>query len=99
MSKCLRCGHCCMAVGREFWLHGDYSRYPELLALSEIYTDTDDGLPCRMLQMIDGMAFCKIQIEYGYKAKPKICRQYPEVICHHQLKNFTGQGVCLKESG
>ena len=94
---CLRCGQCCMAVGREFWLHGDYEnkpQYPWLQKLAMRLEDQGDGMPCRMLVLIDGVAMCMIHESYGYDAKPRVCKEYPELECHQQTGTFEGQGVC-----
>lgn len=100
--KCQRCGHCCMAVGREFWLHGDYEnkpQYPKLHELASKLKDTGDGLPCRMIVLYDGIATCQIHDIYGYNAKPKVCKNYPEFECHQQAKTFKGQGTCSQVAG
>jgi hypothetical protein len=97
--ECVRCGHCCMAVGRHFWTHGDFSKYPELQKLAETRTDTDEGLPCEMLQMKDGIAACKIELLYGKGAKPEVCRKYPDLECHQSQKMFKGQGFCYQVAG
>lgn len=102
MSECMRCGQCCISVGRGFWLHGDFADYPELQRLAETKEDQDDGLPCEMLQMTNGVAKCKIQILYGWKAKPKVCREYPALECHHS-DNFSlipkGRSFCYQQVG
>jgi len=100
--QCLRCGQCCMAVGKEFWLCGDYKNKPQykwLYELSKRVKDEGDGLPCRMLLLIYSKAYCLIQLLYGYEAKPKVCREYPPLKCHQILKTFEEQGICYKEIG
>lgn len=100
--ECKRCGQCCMAVGREFWLHGGYENkpeYPWLYKLAMKLEDPGDGLPCRMLVLIDGVAMCSIQETFGYDAKPQVCKDYPELECHQQTKTFIGQGVCSRIVG
>ena len=91
MSECIRCGQCCISVGRTFWRKrkGDFEKYPELQKLAKMTKSQDEGLPCEMLQMTDGIAWCKIQILYGKKAKPKLCREYPKSIClYNNPKSF-----------
>ena len=97
--KCIRCGHCCMAVGRAFWCRGDFFRWPELQERAERTVDEGDGLPCEMLILENGIASCKIELEYGREAKPAVCRNYSENLCHQQAKLFQGQGVCYLVSG
>ena len=96
-EKCLRCGHCCMSVGREFWQHGDYDEYPKLRRLAEKYEDEGDNMPCRMLFLAFGRATCLIEEIFGYDAKPEVCKSYPEIHCHHEEETFKGQGVCSQE--
>jgi len=70
-------------------MKGDFENYPELQKRAEETEFQDEGLPCEMLQMTEGIAWCKIQILYGQKAKPKICREYPELICwYNNPKSF-----------
>jgi len=99
--KCLRCGQCCMIVGRTFWRNGDFTDYPDLQKLADETESIYDGLPCQMLQMIDGIATCKIHRDYGYDAKPEVCRKYPEIPgnCHGQTKSFKGQRICYRQQG
>lgn len=100
--ECKRCGHCCMAVGREFWLHGDYENkpeYPKLQKIAPMFKDKGDGMPCMMLEMAGGVAACTIEKVYGHDAKPEVCRDYPELNCHQESKTFTGRGVCSQISG
>ena len=79
--NCVRCGQCCISVGRTFWRHGNFKKFPELLLLAENTESLDDGLPCGMLQMTDGVASCRIELQFGKKAKPKVCREYPVLSC------------------
>ena len=101
--ECIRCGHCCMAVGRAFWAHGDFFRWPELQERAEQTIDEGDGLPCEMLIVENGIATCKIERDYGRAAKPAICRDYPpdypEESCQQQEKRWRGQGICYQECG
>jgi len=76
--KCKRCGQCCISVGRTFWRNSDFADYPSLAKLAKRTESQDDGLPCQMLQMKNGVATCKIELLYGRKAKPRVCREYPE---------------------
>ena len=95
--ECKRCWHCCMAVGREFWMRGGYEYRPEFPKLQELakkYVDSGDGLPCRMLVLVNGVAYCYIEMQYGRDAKPQVCRDYPELQCHRQLGKFKGRGIC-----
>ena len=98
--ECKRCGHCCMAVGREFWLRGDYENkpeYPDLQKLAKENQDQGDDMPCRMLIVRNGKSSCTIQIMYGQAAKPEVCRTYPWLECHQQQKTYRGQGVCSQK--
>ncbi len=40
--------------------------------------DFDDGGPCDMLTFEGKKAVCLIHKYLGYKAKPEVCREYPE---------------------
>jgi len=98
--ECIRCGQCCISVGRTFWKHGDFEKYPELQKLAENTESQDDGLPCEMLQMTDGVAACKIEMQYGRAAKPKVCREYPPLSClHFNPLIEKGRSVCYLETG
>lgn len=97
--ECVRCGQCCIAVGRTFWLHGDFEDYPELLKLAESRESKDDGLPCEMLQMVDGVAACKIELLYGREAKPEVCQDYPKKQCYLEAGTIKGRVVCYLKSG
>lgn len=102
--KCLRCGQCCISVGRTFWRCGDFTGYPELEELAKQTESVDDGLPCQMLQMTDGIASCKIEILYGRKAKPLVCREFPtgpgfDGDCRGHTQEFKGKRICLQEAG
>lgn len=96
---CIRCGQCCISVGRTFWRCGDFKDYPELQLLANNTEPQDDGLPCGMLQMTDGIAACKIEMMYGHEAKPKACRDYPVLSClHFNPQIAKGRSVCYLES-
>jgi len=69
--ECLRCGQCCISVGRTFWR-------------AEQTEAVDDGLPCEMLKVANGIATCKIESVWGRAAKPEMCRDYPIDECIHQ---------------
>lgn len=98
--ECIRCGQCCISVGRTFWRNGDFENYPELQRLAEETESQDDGLPCQMLQMKDGIAACRIELEYGWAAKPKVCREYPALMClHFNSQIAKGRGACYLQSG
>lgn len=100
MSECVRCGQCCISVGRAFWCHGDFEDFPELERLKEQTEDLNDGLPCEMLQMKDGIASCGIELKYDREAKPQVCREYPELTCWHESpKTVNGRSVCYLKSG
>lgn len=98
--ECVRCGQCCISAGRTFWKHGDFAKYPKLQLLADNTESPDDGLPCGMLQMKDGVAACGIELEYGKKAKPKVCRDYPPLSCI-QFNPLIKKGItaCYLESG
>lgn len=76
-GACVRCGQCCISVGRTFWSCGDFENYPELAKLAEQTESKDEGLPCQMLEIKDSIATCRIERDYGYTAKPKVCQEYP----------------------
>ena len=100
IMECVRCGQCCISVGRTFWLHGDFEKYPELQKLAETRESQDEGLPCEMLQMTDGVAACKIELLYGKEAKPKVCREYPELSCWFVDPDINkSRSVCYLEAG
>ena len=100
MSECVRCGQCCISVGRSFWTHGDFDDYPELRKIAEQTEHHDDGLPCEMLQMKDGIAACKKELLYGKAAKPKVCRDYPPLSClHFNPQIEKGRTICYLQSG
>lgn len=87
-------------MGRTFWRNGDFTDYPELQILADNTESQDDGLPCQMLQMVDGIAACKIELEYGWAAKPKVCREYPVLDClHFNPQIEKGRSVCYLQSG
>jgi len=87
-------------VGRTFWCSGDFKDYPELQKLKENTERQDDGLPCGMLQMTDGIAACKIELQYGREAKPKACRDYPNLTCWFEDPDLNKkQRICFLESG
>ena len=81
-----------MEVGRTFWKAGNITGCPslnngvgrqfgdiqELNNLANNDDHEDGGLPCEMLEFIDGKAVCKIHRDYGYEVKPRACREYPE---------------------
>jgi len=76
---CKRCGQCCIKVGSTFWTHADGSGYPELQKwINDAVLKGDDGMPCEMLVIEDGMAECYIETCFGKEAKPEVCRDYPE---------------------
>jgi Fe-S-cluster containining protein len=79
--SCQRCGQCCIAVGRSFWRHGDFTGCPELEKLATETESVDEGLPCAMLDMSGGVASCRIETKYGRQFKPEGCRQYPSGPC------------------
>ena len=98
--ECVRCGQCCISVGSTFWKHGDFKDYPELRELAKRTENCDDGRPCGMLQMTDGVAACKIELLYGRRAKPRVCREYQVFDCWHfnpQIKK--GRSACYLQSG
>lgn len=78
MSKCQRCGRCCLEVGRTFWKTGDFSGIPELAERAKDGDHEDGELPCEMLRIERGKAICLIEKQYGRAAKPEVCREYPE---------------------
>ena len=98
--NCVRCGQCCISVGRTFWANGDFEDYPDLERLAKNTESKDEGLPCGMLQMTDGVAACRIELQFGKAAKPKACREYPELSCWFEDPDFNkGRSVCYLECG
>jgi len=84
-----------MAVGSEFWTHGDFFRWSQLQKLKDTADpDVGDDMPCRMLIVREGRATCYIELIYGRDAKPEVCRTYPWLECHRQQKTYRGRGVC-----
>ena len=76
---CRRCGHCCLHVGSTFWTHGDFAKWPDLQKRADaVELAGDDALPCYMLVIRHGKAYCYIELIYGKEAKPQVCRDYPE---------------------
>lgn len=81
--ECQRCGACCLTVGRTFWKNGDYDDIPELNKRAGNGDYEDAGLPCEMFELRDGIGVCLIHEKYGWQAKPKVCREYPDgELCH-----------------
>lgn len=84
MSKCERCGACCLTVGRTFWKNGDFKYEPELATkangeewdVAECYQE--NTAVCEMFELRGEIGICLIHERYGYKAKPKACREYPD---------------------
>jgi len=88
--NCMRCGRCCLEVGRTFWKVGNLSAekpfnpekaFGDIEELNKRANDgdhEDGGLPCEMLTFENGRAVCIIQRDYGYDAKPTVCKNYPE---------------------
>lgn len=98
--ECIRCGQCCISVGKTFWLNGDFEDLPVLERLATKTESVDEGLPCEMLMIYDGVASCKIEVLFGRKAKPKVCRDYPENLCWHKSEETNqGRSVCYLQSG
>lgn len=76
---CIRCGQCCKEVGRTFWKNGFFIGCEGLNTRADDGDHEDGDLPCEMLSFDkDGKAVCGIQSIYGYKWKPRVCREYPE---------------------
>ena len=80
---CKQCGNCCVTVGSTFWkggnLKGDGRPFGDIDELNAVANDgrhIDEGLPCEMLSMRMGKAFCMIQERYGAKAKPRVCQDF-----------------------
>lgn len=74
---CKRCGNCCIDVGRTWWKNGNYKRINQALYdLSRNGDHEDGGKPCEMLRFQDGEAVCQIQENWGYDAKPEVCRDH-----------------------
>jgi len=75
--KCKRCSACCLTVGRTFWKNGDFHDIPELDKTANNGDHEDNGLPCEMLEFQDGIGVCLIHKNYGYEAKPIMCKEFP----------------------
>lgn len=96
-DQCNRCGRCCIHVGIGFWLHGNFEGCPELFELAERTEDQDNGMPCLMLVIEDGLACCKIERDYGRQFKPDVCKGYGPAdecffIMNQGLMGFDGKG-------
>ena len=82
MSKCERCGACCLTVGRTFWKNGDFDDIPELQERANDGRNFgrlwDPSVPCEMLELRGEIGVCLIHEKYGYKAKPTACKEYPD---------------------
>lgn len=84
-NKCERCGACCLTIGRTFWKNGDYKDIPELNERKKNGDHEDSGLPCEMFRFRGKSSACLIHERYGYKAKPEVCREYPDgELCFRQ---------------
>ncbi len=77
-DRCIRCGQCCISVGKTFWRNGDFPEGHPLARRAARATAVDGGLPCEMLKMVHGRATCTIERIYGRECKPQVCRDYPE---------------------
>jgi hypothetical protein len=77
MSKCQRCGKCCVNVGTIFV----HSGHPIIRAILQSVPDDffqDDG-PCPMYTVdSEGESLCLIHRYLGVRYKPSECRAYPE---------------------
>lgn len=83
---CRRCGQCCQDCGTSFWIHGnlkgDGEPFGDHVLLNKLGSNVhykDDGLPCKMLQVIGGIPFCAIERYAGLEYKPVVCRKFPEI--------------------
>jgi len=76
--SCERCGKCCKEVGGSAWTS---SPHPLIKAINaelplEFYTDFG---ACDMLVVAEsGRATCLLQQWLSHKAKPQVCREYPD---------------------
>jgi hypothetical protein len=80
-AECLRCGNCCLDVGRTFWKCGlvDMTGHPwsnGLLQLAKNGDHEDGGLPCEMLLFSKGVAYCLIEVFFFREAKPTLCQYH-----------------------
>ena len=76
--KCVRCGQCCLTIGKTFWKHGDFEDIRELKERANNGEHEDFGVPCEMFEPRGEVGVCLIHERYGYEAKPLVCREYPE---------------------
>lgn len=81
--NCQRCGNCCIDVGRTFWKNGNLDPdkpFGDLEAMNAWANDGDyeeNVLSCEMLRFDhDGKFSCLIQVMFGYKYKPVVCREW-----------------------
>jgi len=84
--ECKRCGQCCILVGSTFWTCGDFEKYPKLQKEKDtVELGFNNGMPCQMLIVRNGKAWCEIELIYDQQAKPRICREYPDgELCRHE---------------
>ena len=68
---CKRCGQCCGDnLGDNLWKESNLN--PEQLKrLEELLNPL-----CKALAVIDGVLTCRVQLHYGYDAKPDVCKNY-----------------------
>jgi len=75
-----------VTVGSTFWVHGNFWRWPALRKKADtVELGGDDGMPCQMLFVFQGVSYCYIEMTYGREAKPQVCRDHPEEgLCQHE---------------
>ena len=66
---CKRCGQCC-ASNRDLWKESNLTK-KQFDMLEKLL-----NLPCRALDIIDGVPTCRVQLHFGYNAKPDRCKGY-----------------------
>ena len=73
-----------MEVGRTFWKGGNLNSEKPFGEIEELNSRAnnddyeDNGLPCEMLEIENGLAVCKIERDFGWEYKPVACREYPD---------------------
>lgn len=81
-----------MTVGRTFWKVGNifadgkpFGGIKDLNDWAMNGDHEDGGLPCEMFEFRGEKGVCLIHKWYGYKAKPAVCKEYPNgELCFRQ---------------
>lgn len=81
-KTCFRCGNCCIDVGRTFWKGGNLN-FPHLFGDNDYLNKRandgdyeDNGLPCEMHCVENGLSTCIIERDFGPGYKPIVCVEH-----------------------